>query len=406
MRIGKLLLAAALTAAALTVPGASATTTFTGRFERPQYEFAPPETVLRPGAPADVGLDPAPLRSADQFLTNWAKPDPTTGHPRFSGAVGVLGHDGVLVDEFTTGGALRYADAAGTELPAAQQIPMRADTIFDMASITKLFTSIAVMQLVEQDKVTLDQPVAAYLPEFAANGKQAVTVRQLLTHTSGLAADPQPSLWEGYPDIPSRRQAVLDSSLKNPPGSTYLYSDINLMTLGFLVERITGQPLDVVVRERITQPLGMADTGFNPPAEKLGRIAATEFEADPPRGMVRGQVHDENAWSLGGVSGHAGLFSTAPDMAVLAQTVLNGGVYRGARILRAETVRDMLTDYNQAFPGDAHGSRFRTGPAVLHGRVVGADNRGPHRLHGNLTRHRSGLPVVRDPADQPGAPDA
>ncbi|MDQ0378709.1 CubicO group peptidase (beta-lactamase class C family) [Amycolatopsis thermophila] len=357
--MGKLLVAV-LTAAALTVPGASATTTSqtSGRFDRPQYEFAPADTVLRPGTPADVGLDPAPLRAADQFLTDWAKPDPATGHPHFSGAVGVLAHDGVLVDELATGGALRYADAAGTELPPGQQVPMRADTLFDMASITKLFTSLAVMQLVEEGRIGLDRPVAAYLPEFAANGKQAVTVQQLLTHTSGLDADPSPSLWQGYPDIPSRRKAVLDSPLKNPPGSAYLYSDINLMTLGFLVEEITGDPLDVVVRDRITQPLGMADTGFNPSADKIARVAATEYEADPPRGMVRGQVHDENAWSLGGVSGHAGIFSTAPDMAVLAQALLNGGTYRGARILRPETVRTMLTDYNRAFPGHAHGLGF------------------------------------------------
>ncbi|GHF03374.1 hypothetical protein GCM10017786_41370 [Amycolatopsis deserti] len=361
MRTGKLLVAAVLTVSALTVPGASTTITeqaYTGRIDRPQYEFAPPDTVLRPGLPGDVGLDPAPLRAAEQFVTDWTKPDPATGHPHFAGAVGILAHDGVIVDETVAGGALRYADAAGAELPPAQQVPMRADTIFDMASITKLFTSLAVMQLVEDGKVALDRPVAQYLPEFAANGKQSVTVRQLLTHTSGLAADPRPSLWQGYPDIPSRRKAVLDSPLTNQPGTTYLYSDINLMTLGFLVERLSGQPLDVVVRDRITQPLGMTDTAFNPPAEKLDRIAATEFQADPPRGMVRGQVHDENAWALGGVSGHAGIFSTAPDMAVLAQAILNGGAYRGARILRPETVRDMLTDYNQAFPGHAHGLGF------------------------------------------------
>lgn len=358
MRIVKALVAVALTAATVTIPGASATTTHTPTGERPPFEFAPPETVVRPGAPAEVGLDAAPLREAERFLDAWTAPDPATGHPHFAGAVGVLGHQGVLVDRHVTGSAVRYADADGTELPAAEQVPMRDDTIFDMASITKLFTSIAVMQLVERHEVALDEPVATYLPGFAANGKQSITVRQLLTHTSGLDADPQPSLWAGYPDIPSRRKAVLDSSLENEPGSTYLYSDINLMALGFLVEEITGRPLDVVVRERITQPLGMADTGYHPPAAKLGRIAATEYEAKPPRGMVRGHVHDENAWSLGGVSGHAGIFSTARDMSVLAQTVLNGGVYRGARILREDTVRAMLTDYNRAFPGHAHGLGF------------------------------------------------
>jgi CubicO group peptidase (beta-lactamase class C family) len=253
---------------------------------------------------------------------------------------------------------VRYADGAGTELPADQQVPMRSDTIFDLASISKLFTSITVMQLVEQGKLDLDAPVVTYLPEFGVNDKQSVTVKQLLTHVSGLDADPIPSLWNGYPDIPSRRKAVLDSKLKNPPGSTYLYSDINLLTLGFIVEKLTGSTLDTVVHDRIAVPLGMVDTGYNPPAGKLGRVAATEFQADPPRGMVRGQVHDENAWSLGGVAGHAGVFSTAGDMAVLAQAFLNGGSYRGHRILRPETVRSMLTNYNQALPGNDHGLGF------------------------------------------------
>jgi CubicO group peptidase (beta-lactamase class C family) len=330
----------------------------TGRFDRPQEGFASERTVLREGGPAEAGLDPTPIAEAERFVTGWTRPDPATGHPHFSGAVGLYGHDGVIVDRLAAGGAVRYADRAGTELPAAQQVPMRQDTIFDLASISKLFTSIAVMQLVDAGEVELTAPVARYLPDFGVNGKQSITVRQLLTHVSGLDADPTPPLWQGYPDIASRRAAVLASPLKNPPGSTYLYSDINLMTLGFLVEKVTGETLDRAVHDRITAPLGMADTGYNPLAAKLDRIAATEFEDTPPRGLIRGQVHDENAWSLGGVAGHAGVFSTAGDLALLAQTILNGGSYRGHRILRPATVRSMLTDYNQAFPGDNHGLGF------------------------------------------------
>jgi CubicO group peptidase (beta-lactamase class C family) len=365
MRVRKLMAATIVAATTLTTAGASAMATndvqshggAAGRFDLPQRGFAPERTVLRDGKPADVGLDPAPIAAAEQFLEGWTQPD-ATGHPHFSGAVGLLAHDGVIVDKYAVGGALRYADGAGTELPADQQVAMRVDTIFDMASISKLFTAIAVLQLVEQGKVDLNAPVVTYLPEFGVNDKQSITVRQLLTHVSGLDADPVPSLWQGYPDIPSRRKAVLDSKLKNPPGTTYLYSDINLLTLGFIVEKLTGSPLDAVVHDRIAAPLGMADTGYNPPAAKLGRIAATEFEANPPRGMLRGQVHDENAWSLGGVAGHAGVFSTAGDMAVLAQAILNGGSYRGQRILRPETVHSMLTNYNQAFPGNEHGLGF------------------------------------------------
>jgi CubicO group peptidase (beta-lactamase class C family) len=329
-----------------------------GRFDRPQQGFASPWTTLRDGKPKEAGLDPAPIKAAEDFLASWTKPD-ATGHPHFSGAVGLLAHDGVVVDRYAVGGALRYADAAGTELPAEQQVPMRNDTIFDMASISKLFTSIAVLQLVERGQLTIDTPVSRFFPEFATGDKAAITIKMLLTHVSGFDADPIPSLWAGYPDIPSRRQAVLDSPLKNKPGTTYLYSDINLLTLGFIVEKLTGKPLDEVVHDRITAPLGMVDTGYNPPASKLNRIAATEYEATPPRGMVRGSVHDENAWSLGGVAGHAGVFSTANDMAVLAQTMLNGGSYRGHRILGEDTVRQMmLTNYNQQFPDDAHGLGF------------------------------------------------
>lgn len=328
-----------------------------GRFDRPQQGFAAPWTTLRDGRPQEVNLDPAPLKAAEDFLASWTKPD-ATGHPHFSGAVGLLAHQGVVVDRYAVGGALRYADAAGTELPADQQVPMRNDTIFDMASISKLFTSIAVLQLVERGQLTIDTPVSRFFPEFATGDKAAITVKMLLTHVSGFDADPIPSLWAGYPDIPSRRQAVLDSPLKNKPGTTYLYSDINLLTLGFIVEKLTGQSLDKVVHDRITAPLGMVDTGYNPPASKLNRIAATEYEANPPRGMVRGSVHDENAWSLGGVAGHAGVFSTANDMAVLAQTILNGGSYRGHRILGGDTVRQMLTNYNQQFPDDSHGLGF------------------------------------------------
>ncbi len=328
-----------------------------GRFDKPREGFAPASTVLRDGAPAEAGLDPAPIKAAELFIESWTKPD-ATGHPHFSGAVGLLAHDGVVVEHQAVGGAVRYADASGTELPPGQQVPMRADTIFDMASISKLFTSIAVMQLAETGKLDISAPVVRYLPEFGVNGKEAVTVQQLLTHVSGFAATPSPSLWAGYPDIPSRRKAVLDSPLKNPPGSTYLYSDINLLTLGFLVEKLAGAPLDKVVQDRVAAPLGLVDTGYNPPPSKLARIAATEYSVNPPRGLVRGEVHDENAWSLGGVAGHAGVFSTASDMAVLAQTILNGGTYRGQRILRPETVRSMLTNYNQKFPDNSHGLGF------------------------------------------------
>jgi CubicO group peptidase (beta-lactamase class C family) len=329
------------------------------RFDVVEHGFAAPWTTLRNGGPREVGLDPAPIDAAVRQLDEWTRSNPTVpsvGHPLMSGVVTLLAHDGVVVNRSRAGYASQYADQQGTKLPADQWVPMRDDTIFDMASISKLFTSIAVMQLVERGQVDVDAPVSRYLPEFGVNGKEPITVKQLLTHTSGLK--PDLPLWRDWPDKAARVKAVMDVAPDYPAGTHYTYSDLNLITLGVLVERMTGSTLDAVVRSGITEPLRMVDTGYNPPTSKLDRIAATEYQVTPPRGMVRGQVHDENAWSLGGVAGHAGVFSTASDMAILAQAIMNGGIYAGRRVLRKDSVQAMLTDYNGAFPGNAHGLGF------------------------------------------------
>lgn len=310
--------------------------------------------VLRDGTPRQAGLVTAQIDRMAADLAAGLSPSPTK--PLYAGGVVLAGHNGYVVQRAAAGYALRYADAAGTELPRDQWVPMREDTIFDLASVSKLFTSIAMMQLVEQGRLELDRTVASYIPAFGANGKEAVTIRQLLTHTSGFPA--WLPLWSSYPTPEARIQAVYDAALSNPPGSTYLYSDLNMITGGKLVELITGKPLDQVVREHITGPLKMHDTGYNPPASEIDRIAATEYEAAPPRGMVRGSVHDENAWALNGVAGHAGVFSTADDLAVLAQTIINGGSYGKARILKQQTVAALLHNENAAFPGDSHGLGF------------------------------------------------
>ncbi|TWP51424.1 beta-lactamase family protein [Lentzea tibetensis] len=342
---------AALSAVLLVTAPASADTA-TGRFDRPQQGFAAPNTVLHKAVPDSVGLDPKPIDDALRQIQNYTRTQP---RPLFSGAVTMLVHDGAIVTHDATGWAVRYANAT-TELPEAQRVPMAPDTIFDMASISKLFTSIAVMREVEAGRVDIDQPVSRYLPEFGVNGKADITVKQLLTHTSGL--EPFIPLWKLYPDVPSRIKAVMDVKPKSTPGTTYVYSDLNLITLGELVKRVSGKPLDVLVREGVTQPLTMKDTGYNPPASKLDRIAATEFQSNPNRGIVRGSVHDENAWSLGGVAGHAGVFSTANDLAKLGQAVLNGGTHAGQRILSRQSVELMLTNFNHQFPDNAHGLGF------------------------------------------------
>jgi len=219
------------------------------------------------------------------------------------------------------------------------------------------------MQQVEAGRVELDAPVAQYLPEFSEHSaaspfdKSGVTVRQLLTHTSGFPAFVP--LWKNFPDPASRLRGAVTADLAAEAGTRYLYSDLNLITLGALVTKVSGRPLEVLVADGITRPLRMRDTGYNPTARvPRDRIAATEFQAVPDRGMVWGEVHDENAWSFGGVAGHAGVFSTARDLGILAQTMINGGAYDGRRILRTATVQQMITNENTEFGSNAHGLGF------------------------------------------------
>ncbi|MEV7373277.1 serine hydrolase [Streptomyces sp. NPDC090301] len=319
-------------------------------------------TTLRRGSAARAGLLPEHLdrlvTDAEAFLA------PSPRHPWYAGAVLLAGRGGTVALHRPIGMAVRYASYdettdTGVELPPHEQVPMTEDTVFDLASVSKLFTSILAVQQIERGALELEARVTAYLPEFGGAGKQDVTVRQLLTHTSGFRA------WIPLYKAPTREgklRLIWDEAPANPPGSTYLYSDLNLITLQLILEKITGLALDVLLDDEITAPLGMHRTRFNPPLSWRPGIAATE-DARPPwsgldRGMVRGEVHDENAHSLGGVAGHAGIFSRAWDLAILARTLLNGGAYGRARILSPASVELMFTDFNTAFPGDEHGLGF------------------------------------------------
>ncbi len=203
---------------------------------------------------------------------------------------------------------------------------MTLDTVFDLASLTKVIvTTTAVMQLVERGKVRLNDPVAKYLPEFAQNGKEDITVRQLLTHYSGL----QPDLdlktpWEGKET--AYRMAFAETP-QDAPGSKFSYSDINFIVLGALVERVSGETLDAYAARHIFLPLKMTRTRYLPPLAKragwIEKIAPTQY--DENEHMLRGVVHDPTARRMGGVAGHAGLFSTGDDLAKFAQALLNGG---------------------------------------------------------------------------------
>jgi CubicO group peptidase (beta-lactamase class C family) len=235
---------------------------------------------------------------------------------------------------------------------ASDPRPMERDEIFDMASVSKLFTAVAIMQLWDEGKFKLDDPVAKYLPQFGVHGKEEVTIRQLLTHTSGFRPDPPTPLYEIKGSRKDRMDYVLQLPLEHPPGTHYVYSDINFITLGALIEKLSGEREDVFVKKHLTGPLHMTDTMYDPPAKLKPRITASEYQPWTHRGMLWGSVDDENAWALGGVAGHAGVFGTARDLATFGQMMLNGGVYDGARVLSQRAVDLLLTNWNQKFPGD------------------------------------------------------
>ncbi len=333
----------------------SATTQVGGDFSASSLEFANPARQLRYGTPGEAGLVAEHVASLSTDLRRFLEPSPE--HPLYAGGVVLAARHGVIAKHDAAGKALRYA-GINSPLPAAEQVPTQSNTIYDLASVTKMFTSIAVMQQVERGRVDLDEPVATYLTDFAQNGKGDVTVRDLLTHTGGLPA--WLPLYSSYDTVEERLAAVLAVTPASAPGEKYVYSDLGLIALGLVVEEVTGKTLDTVIADDITKPLGMDETMFNPPPSLRDRIAATEAQpwTDPVRPMIRGEVHDENAWSLGGVAGHAGLFSTARDLAVLAQTLLNGGRYGHERILDADSVRDMITNENTEFPANSHGLGF------------------------------------------------
>ena len=232
---------------------------------------------------------------------------------------------------------IAYHAAFGDRAVLPSREPMATDTLFDLASLTKaVATTTAVMQLVEQGKLRLDDPVAQYWPEMAAHGKSAITVRQLLTHYSGLRPDLDlRTPWSGYDEALGR---IVNEKVYAAPGTRYLYSDINFEILGELVRKVSGEPLDLYCAKHIFEPLGMRDTSFTPSPENNERLAATEYVG---HGVRRGEVHDPTARRMGGVAGHAGLFSTADDLAVFAQMLLAGGAYRGQQILSEASVNEM-----------------------------------------------------------------
>jgi uncharacterized protein YbbC (DUF1343 family) len=276
---------------------------------------------LEPARPADVGIDPDRLARVDAAVNAALK------EGRAPGAVVLVARRGKVV--------LRRGYGLRARKPAEDK--MTTDTVFDLASLTKpLATATSVMILLERGKLRLSDRVSSHLPAFGRRGKRGITVEQLLLHTSGLIADNPVKDYEG-----GRKQAlerIYDFRPLAEPGTRFVYSDVNFIVLGELVERLSGEPLDSFARKHIWGPLGMRDTAFNPGKSLAARAAPTERAGGE---WLRGKVHDPRARRLGGVAGHAGLFSTADDVGVYAQMILNGGEYNGTRVLSPATVRLM-----------------------------------------------------------------
>ncbi|MFZ0632147.1 MAG: serine hydrolase [Acidobacteriaceae bacterium] len=270
------------------------------------------------------------------------------------GAVVVIGHDGHVV----------YRQAFGMRSLEPTQERMTVDTIFDMASLTKcLATATAVMQLYQEGKLSPNDPVAKYLPDFAANGKQDITIRELLTHYSGLPPDLnllEP--WQGKEEGYRRAFAVTPM---HPAGERFVYSDINFVVLGALVEKLSGESLDQYVLEHIYAPLGMTHTRFLPPASWIPLIAPTQWEHGaaasgnpeshtfPGDVMLRGVVHDPTSRRMGGVAGHAGVFSTADDVSIFAQNLLDRLAGRASKFPLSQIVLQKMVVPEQPATGTA-----------------------------------------------------
>jgi CubicO group peptidase (beta-lactamase class C family) len=267
-----------------------------------------------------AGFDPQLAPALDSIVTAAIADKASPGAALAIGRNGVVGY-------MRAYGALDWdpASAAVTD-----------SSLYDMASLTKVIaTTTAAMMLEESGKLDIDRTVASYLPEFDAPDKAHITVRQLLTHRGGMEAFSD--LWRTNHGRAEYLRALNARPLAYQPGSKMIYSDWDMVLMQFVIERLAGTTLDVFVDERLFKPLGMRDSHFNPSQDLLPRIAPTENEAFRG-GLIRGVVHDENAWSLGGVSGNAGLFSSARDLAIFCQMMLNGGELNGVRVLKPATI--------------------------------------------------------------------
>lgn len=275
--------------------------------------------------PEEVGMSSTHLQNIDAVVTEGLRIG------RMPGCVVMIGRQGRIV----------FEKAYGQRAVSPKAEPMTVDTIFDMASITKpLATATSIMLLIERGDLRLRDKVSYYIPEFSKNGKQDVTIYQLLTHQSGFIPDNADADYLQGSEIAF--QKIFALTPQAPPGTKFIYSDVGFIVLGDIVKRLSGQNLHEFSHKNIYQPLGMQETTYLPAKDLAPRIAPTEKRKGE---WLRGQVHDPRAEYLGGIAGHAGLFSTAQDLAVYCQMMLNGGTYEKVRILSPRGVAVMTDNY-------------------------------------------------------------
>lgn len=290
----------------------------------------------------------------------------------------------------TQAGELRCSIAVGDAQTLPGRRPMRIDTVFDLASLTKpVATATAVMRLVQQGKLKLEDPVSVHWPDFALNGKQEITIADLLLHQGGLIADNALSDYdENDPASSWRRIANLKPIAE--PGEKFVYSDVGFLVLGRVVERVSGQTLGRYCRDQIFAPLGMTETGYRP-AEMLRNRAAASEKRDGK--WLVGHVHDPRAARLGGVAGHAGLFSTAADLVRYGEALVDrelatdGPLFRTAIRDRMIEPREVAGGHRRAYGWDIHSSYSSNRPSCFSERAFG---------HGGFT----GTVLWIDPADK------
>ncbi len=304
----------------------------------PMASGNPQAQVLEEGRPEELGFNPEKLDRIEPVILQ------AMDDKEIPGAVVLVARKGKVV----------YRKVFGTRSLSPRREALTTDTIFDMASVTKVMaTATSIMILVEEGKISLKDPLSKYIPEFGNRGKKNITILQMLTHYSGLRPDLDLDFeWEGYE---TAIELACRERLEALPGEEFIYSDINFFMLGELVRVVTGETLDQFAKKRIFEPLGLKDTGYLPDSELVPRIAPTEKRDGK---MLRGEVHDPTTFRMGGVAGHAGLFSTASDTLVWAQMILQGGVYGDTRILSPMSVLKMSTPQTPYGKGDWRGLGF------------------------------------------------